>query len=352
MYESAEDSLAVCERLEGPSERVRLERTLLLVQQGGLVPSTERQLRGYVTAHHADSEDILEALSRGCMNTYRPTSALAYLEQWLQLEPNNAQGYLWQAAMHERISDLEEAKRDCRKAVELAPQNQEAQFQLADMLVKGLEPKEAGERFEELYRKQPNNPAIAMGLAQAEVLLSHFERAEQLLNDLARKYPEDVLVLLERGRLELKRGQAAAAVPRLRKAVAVAPGDYLTNYSLLQALQQSGDSTSARAVEEKVRDLLKDVKGLSEMQEQLKEHPYDLELRCEVARTYLRQGAKEEAARWLKMILRIDPDHQAANQLLADYYEESGQPALAAPYRERAKAAPSPSNSPILPGAR
>jgi predicted Zn-dependent protease len=338
LFDSAEDSLAVCERLEGPSDRIRLERTLLLVQQGQLTPSTERQLRGYVSAHHADSAEILEALARACLNTYRPGDALWYLDGWLELDPGNVQAYLWRAAMHERLMDFEEAKRDCRKAVELAPQNQDAQIRLAETLIKGLEPKEAAERFEELYRRQPTNPEIAVGLARAEILLGHFERAEQLLNELAREYPDDAPVLVERGKLELKRGQPAMAARWLRKAVELAPADYQTNYSLLQALQQSGDSDGARGVEEKLAELHKDFKRLDEVHEQLKLHPYDLDLRCEVARTYIRQGAKDEGARWLKMVVRMDPDHALANQLLAEYYEKSGQPGLAAPYREKLKA--------------
>jgi tetratricopeptide (TPR) repeat protein len=338
MYESAEDNLAVCERLEGPSDRVRLERTLVLAQQGALTASAEQQLQEYVRAHHPDSEEILEALSRGCMNTYRITGALGYLDQWLQLDPVNSQAYLWRAAMHERLLGFDQAKRDCRKAVELAPQDREARFRLADILVKGLEPKEAAERYEELYREQPNNPAIAMGLSQAEILLGHFERAAKLLDELAHKYPEDAPVLMERGRLELKRGQPAAAVPWLRKAVVLAPADYQTTYSLVQALQQSGHTAGVRAMEEKLRELHQDLKRLDEVHESLKQHPYDLDLRCEVARTLLRQGAKEEGVRWLKMILRMDPEHQQANQLLADYYEESGQAGLAVPYREKAKA--------------
>src|SRR5262249_925052 len=147
----------------------------------------------------------------------------------------------------------------------------------------------------------------------------------------------DAPVLLERGKVVL--GDPAAAEPWLRRAAEQAPADYQTQYTLFLCLQRKGDEAGAREVKKKVDQLSADRKRMSEFSEQLKRNPYDLEVRCDLAKVLLDRGEHQEGIRWLKEALKMDPTHRLANKLLADYYEQSGQPGLAAPYRQRANEA-------------
>jgi tetratricopeptide (TPR) repeat protein len=128
----------------------------------------------------------------------------------------------------------------------------------------------------------------------------------------------------------------AAAERWLGQAAKAAPWDYQTNYTWLLCLKQQGKEAAAREVQEKVHRLETDGARFHELTEQLRQHPYDLSPRCEIARLFLSEGQEREGEGWLKAVLKIDPTYRLANQLLAEYYEKSGQPALALPYRRQA----------------
>jgi Tfp pilus assembly protein PilF len=333
----AEHQLETCQRLEGPTERIALERTLLEVQQGGISRATEARLRQQITQNHPDSLQILEALSGGCLISYRFAAALVYLNEWLQREPGNYQAYLWRSMAHERRLDFGSAADDARKAMTLEPDLLEAKVRLAQVLFLKKDFQESAELFEPLYARQPENPVVALGLARAQINLNQTQAAERILDELVRRYPNDAPVLLERGRLALQVEQAGAAERWLRRAAGHAPYDYQTNYTLFLCLRQLDQTEEARKVEKHLKQLTADSARFRELSERLQQYPYDLSVRCEIARIYLSEGQNREAVRWLRSALKIDPACQPASQLLADYYESSGQPAQAATYRRLAK---------------
>jgi Tfp pilus assembly protein PilF len=336
LYLLAEKQLDLCQRLEGPTERIAMERTLLQAQQGAISQSLEAQLRRYVEENHPEAKQILEALSQGCLITYRFSAALLYLNEWLEQDPNNAQAYLWRSLAHERVLNFGAAKEDCRQALACEPGRADARLRLGQVLLLTTEYQEAADLLEPLHREQPGNPVAGMALAQALAKLDRVEEAERLLEELVHQFPDDPAVLLERGRLAVQRGQRAAAERWLAAAAARAPYDYQTNYTLMLCLKQQGKEAAARKVQDQVRRLEADNAQFKEFTERLQQHPYDLVARCEIARIYIREGNSREAIVWLKSALKINPNHRLANRLLAEYYEEDGQPALAAPYRRLA----------------
>jgi Tfp pilus assembly protein PilF len=334
-YEEAEDQLEICQRLEGPTERIALERSLIQVQQGALSRAKEVQLRSYVTGGHPEGDQILEALSRGCLAAYRLESALGYLNEWLDRRPDNVQAYLWRATVRERLVDNTGAVDDCRAAFALAPEDPEAQLRLAQaLLVAGRAPEEAAERFEALYQQSPGHPVVMIGLAKAWTKLNRMDDAERLLDQLVAKHPDEAPVLLERGRLALQRGQPGRAEQWLRRAATLAPSDYQTNYALLQCLNQQGKMKDAKEIQDKLRGLEADGARFRELTERLRQEPYDIGIRCEIARLFLREGQGTEVLHWLQTALKIDPRSPEANRLMAEYYEQNGQPVLARQYRQ------------------
>jgi Tfp pilus assembly protein PilF len=350
LNELAETHLDICQRLEGNSDRVSLERTLLRVQQGGLSRGVESMLRVRLNDDPADADDILEALSVGCLVSYRFTTAVAFLNDWLERRPDNVAALLWRSVALERVHDFVAAREDCRKAVALDPENSEAQLRLGEMLLLTTQIQEAADVLEPLHERQPDNPLVAMRLAQALIKLNRTDEAEQILDRMVSRFPNDAPVLLERARLALDRGQPAASEGWLRRAASLAPWDYQTNYSLLLSLKRQEKENAAKQLGEIVRLLEADNSRLQALNEQLKLQPYDVSPRCEIARVYLRQKHDREAIVWLQSALKIDPQHALANQLLAEYYEGTGQPALALPYRKAlAAAGNSAAFSPVSP---
>jgi predicted Zn-dependent protease len=196
---------------------------------------------------------------------------------------------------------------------------------------------EAEKVFEQLTQRYPRDPLVAMGLAKAKSKLQpDGVEAARILDDLLTRFPNDHPVLLERGRLALRTGEAVRAESWLRKAAELAPWEYEVQYTLLQSLRQQGKLTDADQVEKTVRRLEEASHRRHEFDEKLKKEPYNLSNHCAIAQIVLEVGNHKEAVRWLQTALKIDPRHPLANQLLADYYDKSGEPGKAARYREAA----------------
>jgi Flp pilus assembly protein TadD len=335
-FDQAEEHLQECQKWEGASARLALERTLLQVQQGAIARSTEERLRKDVAEGHPEAREIVEALSVGCLVSYRFESANGYLTKWIELEPNNSQAYIWRSLARERLLGFVDARDDARQAVALAPGSFEARLRLADSLMFTTEYQEAAEIYATLNRERPDSPLAGMGLAQADAKIGRLDEAAATLDGLLARYPTDAPVLLERGRLALLAGDSLHAEAWLGRAAAVAPWDYQTNYSLLQALRQQGKNREAAAVEKHVHRIQEDSAVLRKLTEDFRSNPYDLSLRCEIARILLAQDNAREVLDWLNGALKVDPNHRLANRMLADYYEKIGEPVRAAQYRAAA----------------
>jgi predicted Zn-dependent protease len=334
-FEDAEEQLELCKKWEGASPRIAFERSLLSVQQGRFHRVTEMELHRRVEKGDAESVEILEALSVGCLVNSRFADAHGYLSKWIELKPDNFQALVWRSTAKDRLSDMPGARADAERAVALAPANFSAQLNLGQILLKLTEFQEAERVFERLRESYPRDPVVAIGLAQAKSKV-HPDGVEaaRILDDLLTRFPDDSPVLFERGRLALQSGETAQAEGWLRKAAALAPSEYEIHYNLLQSLRQQGKLKDADEVEKTVRRLEGASKRLHELDEQLKKEPYNLNLHCAIAQVFLDVGNHKDAIRWLQTALKIDSHQPLANRLLADYYEKNGEPGNAARYRE------------------
>jgi Flp pilus assembly protein TadD len=335
-FDEADEHLQECEKWEGASARLALERALLQVQQGGISRSMEEQLRTHIAEGRPETPEILEALSAGCLMSYRFGAAEAYLTKWLELLPDNSQAYIWRSLARERLLGFADARDDARHAVALAPDSFEGRLRLAQSLLFTTEYQEAAELFATLSRERPGSPLAGMGLAQASAKLGRFEEAAAALDALLARYPTDAPVLLERGRLALLTGDNEHAESWLRQAAAAAPWDYQINYSLLQVLRQRGKSPEAGEIESCVRRIQQDNAALRKLNEAFRSNPYDLSIRCDIARILLAQGNAKEALDWLTAALKVEPTYPLANRMLADYYDKIGEARQAALYRAAA----------------
>jgi tetratricopeptide (TPR) repeat protein len=335
--EDAEEQLELCEKWGGASPRVALERMLMGVQQGDVGRHTEIQLRKRIEQGDAESAEILEALSVGCLVSYRFADALGYLSKWIELRPGDFQAHVWRSMAKERLFDMLGARADAEQAVALAATNFSAQLRLGQILMESTEFQEAESVFEQLARRYPRDPLVALGLAQAKIKLQpEGVEAARILDDLVTRFPDDSPVLIERARLALQQGEPVRAEGWLRKAAELAPWEYQVQYALLQSLLQQGKRTDADQVEKMVRRLEGASHRLQEFNERFKKEPYNPSNHCAIAQIFLEVGNHKEAVRWLQAALRIDSRQPLANQLLADYYDKRGEPRKAARYREAA----------------
>jgi Tfp pilus assembly protein PilF len=322
-YDDAEEQLKECQRLDWPLEEIQLERDLIRAQRGDVTDIQDR-LMLFAEHGHPNALLILEALCRGYLKTYRLAHASRCLELWLERRPDDVQALLWRAEVAELRTRNSEALVDYRRAVELAPERDEARLPLAELLVAENLPAEAIPHFERLRQKQPRNRKVLLGLAHCRRLLGEPEEAGKLLDALLQIFPEDASALAERGRIYLDKRQPAQAERWFRMAVNRAPYDRDSVYALYLCLQQSGKAQEAEEYRTKLKKIESQLSRLREVTRKIVETPHDPALRHEAGMIFLHSGQSQEGLRWLYSALQEEPGYQPAHQALADYYERIG----------------------------
>jgi tetratricopeptide (TPR) repeat protein len=334
-YDDAERHLSQSQKLGGVAEAISLERLLIEAQRGEMT-KVEGFLTACINKEHPDTVLILEAMTYGYMKTYQMASALECLNAWLKLQPDAVQALIWRGSVQRLVSRYLEAADDYRRALELEPENQEARQGLAELLIYSHRPEEALQHFDYLHERRPDNAAITLGLARCQIELGKLQEGKQLLDQLLESQPENVQALAESGKLALDMQQFEEAEGRLRKALRLSPNERETLYSLYRCLIQQKKVAEAQQFNQELDRVEKDIGHLKEVARQIMVDPHNAGLRCEAGNIMIANGQDREGLRWLASALQEDPNHVATHQSLAKYYQQVGNPELAARHRQLA----------------
>jgi tetratricopeptide (TPR) repeat protein len=335
-YAEAERLLETYRDLGGAPEAAFLEADLARAQRGELA-GREGHLWALAQEGRPDAPLILEALAQGYMATFRWGPALSCLQRLLEYRPDDADALVWRGWVWENLQQVPSARDDYRRAVELAPENQEARLRLAEALLQLGEPKGALEHLEWLRPRRPDDAAVLLALARCQRALDRPEEAEGLLDRLLALRPDDAQVLAERGRLALAQGQAEEAEGWLRKAQARAPFERETNYQLALCLRRRGKTKEADECLARLKRIEDDRKRLAELFQEMVAKPRDRALRREAGALLLNNGQDREGLRLLQTVLEEDATDREAHAVLADYYGRTGNRARAERHRRLAR---------------
>ena len=330
--EIADQNLKACERQEGGSDRIVLERGMLAAQRGALTQVLERSLRARVDRNHPDSFLIMEAMARGYLHAKRLAETGPALNKLLERAPDHFQGHMWRAENHENSGEYVEALPDYEEAVRIRPGSNEARLHLANMLYRVGRQREAVGHFELLRQRDPNKQVL-LGLAKCRYDAHQLDEARQLLDAALAQDPKYVRALVERGRIAFRLGDAVEAEEWLQKAIAESPHDreshlMLYRYLAAQNKKEAADKVLAR-LDEIDRGTLRSLNLLM----RIMEVPGDPEPRYQIGILMLQLGREDEGVNWLLTALIQDPNHGPSHAALADYFERKGQPELAAAHR-------------------
>ncbi len=334
-YDEALRQLEICENLEGSSDAGDLERLLFDVQQGDL--RREGDLQTILERNSPEASLICEALVLGYRQNYSLERMRRCLDSWLAREPDNTFALLQRAWLAQRQDDLSGAIADLRRAVDREPDNSAARLLLAQSLLRdGRDIREAETHFQRLEKVRPNNPDVGLGLALCCRKRGSNTRAEELLDELAARFPRAPAILLERGRLDLERGQITRAEKWLRGAAALAPHDYQVIFALTSCMNKVGSEKDKRYYQRRLKRLDDNMKRLADLTDRLQRRPQDPQLRCAIGRVFLSRGEKREALHWFQSALRFNPGHSPTHRALAEYYAQENQTSLAEDHRNQA----------------
>jgi tetratricopeptide (TPR) repeat protein len=320
-------------------EAIDLERALAQAQRGDLNP-IEGVLVSFVGRDHPDKTLILEALSRGYLATYRLHRALACLDSWLELQPDNTQALLWRGQTRLLLDRRDDALADYRRVIEADLDDEEGCRKLAELLLSSHQADQALPYFVRWRQRQPNDPEALLGLAQCQAELAQTDEAIALLDRLLSTDPRHAAALALRGKLALDAGRTNEAESWLRKSLALAPRERAAVYSLYRCLQAQDRQDEARRWQATLENIDADLARLDRLKKEIQKSPNDASLRCEMGRILLRNHQEREALRWLESALKENPHHAAAHAALADYYQQVGDVNRTAYHRRQAAAQP------------
>jgi Tfp pilus assembly protein PilF len=339
-FHDAEQYLKRYERERGQNdEALVLERVLLEAHRGELERVSEF-CGERVRAKHPDAPLVLEAVTYGFLRKFQLRDARACLQLWLDDQPENTQAHLLRGIIDELQGQTNDARDEYQRVLELDPEHEEARMRLSGVLLENHEAREALRHLECLQRGRPDDPVVAVRIAQCRVQLGQQPEAEKILDDLLARRPDYPEALAARGKLALQSGDLARAEDLLRRAVQLDPGNYSTHYQLYLCLERCNKEDETRLELSRLDQLEDDLKNIKEILDlRMDRAPNDPALRYQAGMIALRSGAVEEGVRWMESALEADPDYAPAHKVLAVYYQRVGNPSRAAKHLEKARGA-------------
>ena len=332
--ELAHEQLALCAEQSWPPAAIELEQMMLVFQRGEGDGAMERLLRKCIAPENPDRLQVLEALAKGYLRTYRLVPALQCLDDWIAGRPDSREARMRRGWVYDRLDRFADAEADYRAVLERRPHDTDAKMRLAQILHQQGKTAAAAEVFEELMQTGTDVPAIQLGLAQTYRDLGRTAEAWQLLDVADQSRPNDSAVLLEKGKLCLAEGRDEDARGWLEKAATLSPGEYDAHYQLFICLSRLGDKEGASRAERRFKEIEADLTKVGKLAEQLHHRPNDPDIRFEIAEVFGRRGEEGEATRWLEEVVRLNPTHVKARQTLAEYYDRLGKAERARVHRQ------------------
>jgi tetratricopeptide (TPR) repeat protein len=281
------------------------------------------------------------SLARVYLMTYRLRQAEDLIERWIQHAPADGRPYLWLTEIDRRmeVDNLDTPRRHYRQALERDPELDAARLGLAETLRKMHRNDEARQEYSHYLARHPDDVAALVGMGSTAIALGDPTAAIPILDRAVKIAPDAVNVLKGRASLAMAFGQAREALACLDRALGVDPFDTESLYARSRARAALGDKTGASRDLELFKQYERDHAELLALRGSLMAHPTNNDLRSQVARWMFAHGRVEEGLGWANAVLASDPNHQVANQLLADHYAKSPQTVgLANLYRLRAAA--------------
>jgi predicted Zn-dependent protease len=151
------------------------------------------------------------------------------------------------------------------------------------------------------------------------------------------RHPDHALALRTRGQFALADQKPSEAEGWLRRAAAVAPDDYQSQWLFYQSLQQQ-NKPEAKAQLQLADEVKERAERLGDLQtRRLYEQPLNPALHYELGVMLLRGGHKSVGESWLLSALNLDPNYRPAHAALAEYYAEQGDATRAEEHRRKSE---------------
>jgi tetratricopeptide (TPR) repeat protein len=311
--------LGRAEALGGSERRIQRERRLALAQAGRL-RETEPHLADMLINAGDDGPDICEAYVQGFFANLRNADALRLLDVWERSYPSDPQpifmrAYLWQSMGHPA-----QAIALYRKGLDTAPQQTTMRRRLGEALVETGQIDGAETELSLCVKQAPDDPEIRYVLAQCAYARGDLEQARQRLDQTLKLAPGHLDARRLKGQTALALGKPDEALGELEAVVEQRPYDTLAREALGRALLALGRSDEAKGHLDFVAQAEPSISRLNRLLRESIIKPNDAELRYEIGTILFQYGPPEDAAKWMRAALELNPEHAGAHRALAAHF--------------------------------
>jgi tetratricopeptide (TPR) repeat protein len=327
-FEEVERKLHEAIQLQAPHREIERER-LLALAQASRFDQMQGQWRQLLSDQRDDGPDIARAYYTWSMLNHKLSQAEKTLQLWHEDYPGDPEPLALIGRFYEALLNWEGAEDAYRRALALAPRNDEYRMAFAKALQVRLKTKEAIPIYQDHLRRHPDDVVALQGLAQCVATSGDLEYATQLLRKAIEVQPDDFATQKAYGDLLLSAGDAPAAVAVLETAHRTVPENANLAYLLARALKECGRVAEAEPLFSFVTESRPQLDQLQNLERQLRQQPENLELRMKIAAVTAKYISRRDAIRWYETLLHLAPSYEPAHAALADLYRVTGQAPLA-----------------------
>ena len=302
----------------------------LAMAQAGQFASMQNHWKELLGDARDDAPEIARAYYSWAMRRHRLDLAKRTLDLWQQDFPSDPEPVYLTGRFYHSIYDLKRAEEAYRRAVSLAPGNDDYRLALATLLLAQLNPREAIPLFKAYLKKHSQDLAAIQGLAESLAMNGELENAIPILQEALKQNPDEFTLQKTCGELLLASGDARGAVELLEKAHRTVPEHANLANELARALKACGRSEESEPLFAFVKEALPQLRKMSTYEKTLQQQPNDLELRMKIARITAKYSSRKDACVWYENLLQIAPDYLPARQALSGLYHELGDESQAA----------------------
>jgi Flp pilus assembly protein TadD len=315
------------------SQRRRALDLARLGDFSGAAPLLER-----AAARDPDDDAVAAALARGYLDAGDDEAARPALDRWCRLRPDDPEPFRLRMALLRKEKSFTVAQTDGLRLLALGDGDDDLVLTVARLSAAAGDYEKAEELSRRVLQSDPKRFDARSLLAQALRERGRKQQAAELLDELLKEKPTDPTTMMTRGSLAVEMGEYGRAIPLLEGVLLRDPSRQRTaRAQLVIAYAQAGRADDARRVQRELHAL----QEAEVLRDALQSQPDDPDVQARAGRAWLRSGQVKQGLELLERLLQKHPDHAAAHQALAEYYESVGEKGLAAKHR-RAGAKPPP----------
>ena len=315
--------LQIAARQGADSKSVELEQKLLSVQSGQ-IRGFEKEFPTLIVEAGDNGSDIFEAYVLGLFANLRTDEAFGLLDGWSNSSPADPMPRFLDAYLLQGIGRLPDSAKSYQKGLELAPHMTTMRRRLAQVLFESGDYPAARKELERCQKdSRPNAEALTL-LAQCSFAEGDNSRALQEANQALEIDANHLGAKRLRGQIHLATGESQSALGDLEYVYQRTPDDLLAQEALARTLQMLGRTDEAKQHFDFISKANQEQADIGRLIRKVLSEPQNAELRFEIGSRLVGLGNHADGIKWLRTVLEIDPNHQAANAMLADLYRESG----------------------------